>query len=130
MKTCNVPTVFSNISTDVTVFAGRGKVFYGFCLTPQHDIALVELLQTELGNDLNKFGINGVTEYVRKDTKLINFGEVQAEPARLLNRIETTVSCFISNAYLKEPFPELEKRVIDKILQMVKEIPKPEVYSF
>lgn len=130
MKTCNVSTVFSNIPTDVTVFASRGKVFYGFCLTPQHDVALVELLKTELGNDLKKFGIHGVIEYVRKDTKLINFGELQAEPARLLNRIETTVSCFIANAYLKEPFPELEKRVLDKILQMVKEIPKPEVYSF
>lgn len=130
MKALTVTAIFDNILTDVTVVASRGKVIYGICRTPRNDIALVELLETTMSKNLNQLGLGGVTEYVRKDVKYITFCELQADPARLLNHVETTVSCFISNAYLKEPFPELEKRVIDKILQMVKEIPKPEVYSF
>lgn len=113
-RTVSIP--FNDIATEVTLFAKRGAVLYGFCTTPRHSVALVELIETAPGI------------FYLRDTKSIT---IQDQTSTCLNNnVRVTVRCFICNAYLDEDFPDLIDAVVSRMLEMIAAVPKPEVYAF
>lgn len=113
----------SGIDTDVTVVAKRGAVLYGYCVTPRHSIALVELLQIPDGQGGSTFKV--------EEMKSTTIHELLRDDKRLIeNNLRVSVRVFVGNAHLKEQFPELEAKLTAKVLELANQIQPAEVYNF
>ena len=112
-----VEAVIAGKTTEITVIARRGAVLYGVGLTPRHAIVFVRLVET--------LGAPEVDDYTS-----ITFNELQREERVIKNNVQVTVSCFVSNAHLDEKYPDLKKRLEAKVYQLIKQIPKEEVFEF
>jgi len=122
MKKRTVIVPISGIDTDVTIIAKRGAVLYGYCVTPMHSIALLELLEIPAGSMGSNFEI--------KEMKKITIHELHREEHLIKNNVQVTVSCFVGNAHLEEQFPELKAKLTAKLLELAKQVEPAQVYNF
>lgn len=115
-NTKSITATIRDVHVKIHMFAKRADIYYGVGLSPRNYVFLVEMVKTTSG------------ELVVNEIKQISFNEINS-PACDKN-IECSVRCFISNAYLKDQFPDLQNKVCTKIKELISEIPQPEVFDF
>ena len=115
-KTKTVTVNISKVPTEVTLIAKRGLILYGVCLTADHRIAFLRLLETP-------------DEIVIDDMTTIRHSELLREQRLIDNHIQVSVSCFVSNAFIAD-VPDIKKRVEAKVRELVTQIPKTEIFNF